>query len=151
MREILFRGKRRDNGEWVYGLLKYDSAGNPGCICGWVGDSGSETYQEIEVIPETVGQFIGRKDKNGVEICEGDIIQFETAKAKGHSVDNVKANYVIVWASKCNHGDVLYDVTGFYAQSIKSDETFMSISYLIKYNGAIVIGNKFQNPELLTL
>jgi len=69
MREIKFRGKRVDNGEWVYGY--YIVAGGIPFI------STFGVREPIAVIPETVGQYTGLKDKNGVEICEGDRVSLD--------------------------------------------------------------------------
>jgi uncharacterized phage protein (TIGR01671 family) len=87
MREILFRGKRKDNGEWVEGWL----LGNPNRSGGifivtyyqFALDKKTGTKYEIppksleyyEVLPETVGQFTDVIDKNGVKIFEGDRIK----------------------------------------------------------------------------
>ena len=76
MREILFRGKRLDNGEWAEGDLIQAPDGRAAI---------STEEDLLGVDPETVCQYTGLIDKNGRKVFEGDIIRFE------------KKTYTVVW------------------------------------------------------
>jgi hypothetical protein len=132
MRTIKFRGKRVDTGEWVYGDL-YRIMGF-GTGPHWlIGTAETEDYKDPEVDPETVGQFTGLKDKDGREICEGDILSYGP-----WSSGTGLCLHVVRWSRS--------------AASFVSDEGPGGndlIDMGIDEAGAGVIGNIHDNPELL--
>ena len=127
MREILFRGKWKNSGEWVYGnLFNPDKADTPTQIC--IGTYIARTCYEID--PETVGQFTGLTDNNGRKIFEGDII-----KCKVHEMNEYRVR----------RGVVEYHGVGFI---MNLDPNSWNDQKNISFD-CEVIGNIYDNPELL--
>lgn len=141
-REILFRGKRTDNGEWVYGyFVKYKPCAlKDEIVYGIVPTYASELYLR-EVDPETVGQYTGLEDKNGQKIFEDDIVE-----GIAYSFNR---RGVIVWIDEIAGFGVRYlgrpDPTAWEKSSILKQITYGRKDEF----AAAVIGNIYDNPELL--
>lgn len=138
MREILFRGKRVDNYEWVYGSFCMDALEQlkgircvDGFICLY--DMAKCKMQMHEVDRETVGQFTGLTDQNGNWIFEGDIVMYTERRLGGKDAAVVE--------------QVSFDEGGFCTHSYLLNNWLRSGNTKLK--GIEVIGNIHDNPELL--
>lgn len=127
-REIKFRGKLEYNGKWIYGdLLQYengdvaifrDKLSSFGCEC-------TEMSKRDRVTPDTIGQYTGLTDKNGVKIFEGDII----------SLGDPNIKYLTMWRN-----------AGFAAKQIGAS-SYIGLTYWASH--IEVLGNVIDNPELI--
>ena len=131
MREILFRGKRVDNGEWVEGDLL-----NNNLIMTWhdgelsaTGETRSDGQKFYEgsffqIDPSTVGQYTGIKDKNGKKIFEGDV----------------------VFATCGEHYQGVWEFSKYYVAKIAWPQEMYE---MLLADELEVIGNIHDNPELI--
>ena len=153
MRQIKFKAKRLDNGEWVEGDLKHSTS--------YVGIGyPSSAFPEVPIVhrvdPETVCQFTGLKDCEGNEIWENDILKFEdeiwmsSHTSCGTEYDSFKTeNYGLIGYDEnfARYDFVRYK---FGENSVESDlheNHDIEFSEFAKENERI--GNIFDNPELL--
>ena len=122
MREIKFRGKRIDNGEWVYGYYFQGFTGISYILVLHDHILGITEFYEVD--PETIGQYTGLKDENGTEIYEGDVCW--------------------EWIEFCKQTKpyVVEDLRKLYLET-KRDDSYYRITSLQ------VIDNIHDNPELL--
>lgn len=136
MRE--YRGKRIDNGEWVEGSLVHECAGQMDISISYLSGEYGELVcrDDYEVDPETVGQYIGREDREGSKLFDGDI-----AKGPRGSIG------IISWhPSWC----------GYYFKTVlginddgKLVRTMSSIPLWNDADKYLIIGNRWDHPHLL--
>ena len=145
-REILFRGKRIDNREWVDGCYMTDEQDPTTAYIGHIFgiDDGMliHDFDVVRVDPETVCRYTGLTDKNGRKIFEGDIV-----KGVAYSSDFVGA---IVWIKEIAGFGVRYFNLHREPTSWENSSILKAIQAGRKDQfAAEVIGNIFDNPELL--
>mgnify|MGYP004565785619 CR=1 FL=1 len=151
MRDIEFRGKRTDNGEWVYGYYykaKYYRTDDE--LCDYITVPHPNEYNvpssKYVVDPSTVGQYTGLKDKNGTKIFEGDILKGFNYPYKHEEEFNYFAE--VLWFENS-------PAFGIYTfKNPKSEVSGISegnTDYMEDWipNSWEVIGNIYDNPELL--
>lgn len=114
MREILFRGKREDNGEWIEGyLVRRPSAIQVGEHCShWAIDrppNDPDDSGEVRFVDgNTVGQFTGLVDKNGRKIFEGDVVLYKGDERGVITYDEETARFCVSFDTWCTDFDHLY-------------------------------------------
>ena len=151
MREILFRGKRLDNGEWTEGfyishlnachyIIPFRTGGYEAM------DNSFYVHKWFEVDPSTVGQYTGL-DTNGKRIFEGDIIKSDNGRHSAISVVKFGEYYPKLFFAMldiCCTGVQHLNANGFYLESAKHEDMI-----LFKSRHLVVIGNIYDNPELI--
>ena len=157
MREIIFRGKRIDNGEWVYGYLYEHEPALVGIASendepepskwfiertGFADWNMPRPVEFAEVDPSTVGQYTGLKDKNGEMIFEGDILHIaKIADGLGGYYQpplDYTVNVVVKW-----------DLCAWMWETLCEDKLYISFPDAWCHYECEVIGNIHDNPELL--
>jgi uncharacterized phage protein (TIGR01671 family) len=141
MREILFKAKRINNGEWVEGfyvnyknvihyILVYDGNG----------------FMWYEIEKETLCQYTGLTDKNGNKIWENDVVEFEDTGEEGYEY---KEGYDFINRARVEFAEARWSLTDFLdTNSAVVDEMYNQVEFMDLWQYCEVIGNIFDNPEL---
>lgn len=137
MREILFRGRRLDNGEWIQGYYELNAY-----LLGTIEEEIFPTIKEFHgsthrVDPETVGQYVGWTDCKGQKIFEGDIVQITLPIGGGRQIVQVSKVYFDNGCFCVNWGG------DFRPRPRTSIDSFVPATIFE------IIGNIHTSPELL--
>ena len=159
MREILFRAKQIDDGEWVEGYYAMMGKGNlirhyivQNCaLTGLFEDPEDNMYfNDVEIDPETLCQYTGLKDKDGNRIWENDIVSCEHEK---YPDDNPLEVYPLMpdpIKYKRNYAVEFINTGSSYGYRLRNKSIHFMLTGNVIYNHKVkVIGNIFDHPELL--
>ena len=142
MREILFRGKRTINGDWVYGDFVHGNERKSLRDSIFVYDSETQSFNDYEINPSTLGQYTGLTDKNGNRIFEGDILHIaKNADGLGGYYQpplDYPVNVVVKW-----------DLCACMWETLCDDKRYISFPDAWCHYECEVIGNITDNQELL--
>lgn len=165
MREIEFRGRALEDedffnikkDDWIFGNYSYDKLTDKY----YIEDTAEEDIKTIEVSFATIGQYTGKTDENGTKIFEGDIVEFETNvncltnELKPYWKDCIEKQCVMgggTWWVRKDQGVVQWNSKdGMWDLKVYNNGKYKRKSKLFTFrdSGYVVVGNIYDNPELL--
>ena len=158
MREKLFKAKAKDNGEWVEGYYAMMGKGenakhyiiqNGAIPALFKNEEDNMYFNDVEIDPETVCQYIGLKDKNDTMIWENDIVSCEHEKFQnGDPVEQYPFPEIIKY--RRNYAVEFINTGSNYGYRLRNKSIHFMLTGNVIYNHKVkVIGNIFDHPELL--
>lgn len=163
MRKLLFRGKEKGTGKWAFGNFYQHEKG---VFISWnrcdaLGNFGDRynPVNNVVVEPETVGQFTGKYDNNMRRIFDGDIVEFETnvnnEEVKPFWVDCIEKPFAVgggTYLVRKDQGVVQWnEAKGMWDLKVYNNGRYKrkSLLFTFRSSGYKVVGNIYDNPELL--